>query len=260
MIRIEKIVCLSKSILLFLSILCIQVIGLGAVSLIVPDVGLDMNNNEKVMIVSCIICVMCMLWVALWYRMVEKDRVITRKKVALGDWVVSIGLGIGSCIFFSYLLGVLQQFIPESFIQQYKDTIDGFTKITPLVLLYVALLGPVAEEFIFRGMLLRQMSKSFSMNGAIFFQACLFAVYHLNLLQGIYALLMGIVLGKIYQKTKALQVTILTHIIFNSTTYVLQVILEHAGKHSNLISYIISALGAIIFLVALWYNRTSEKE
>lgn len=257
--RIEKIACLSKSIMLFLSIICLQVIGLGLVSLIAPEIGLNMDKQEHVMIVSCIISVVYMLWVTFWYRMVEKDWVIVKQDIPFRLWVASLGLGVGACITFSFLLGILRQFIPDVLLQQYNDTVSGFTKITPVVLLYTVVLGPAAEEFVFRGMLIRQMRKSFTMNEAIVFQACLFGVYHLDVIQGIYAVIMGIILGKIYQKTGGLQVTIFTHILFNSTSYLLQILLKHSGKNNEAMSWGVFLAGAFLFVFALWYNKKSEK-
>lgn len=60
--------------------------------------------------------------------------------------------------------------------------------------LYASLLGPVAEELIFRGFVLRTLQKH-GKTFAIVTSALLFGIYHGNLVQGIFAFLVGLVLG-----------------------------------------------------------------
>lgn len=60
--------------------------------------------------------------------------------------------------------------------------------------LYSAILAPIAEEILFRGYVLRSL-RPFGKRFAIFGSAILFGLFHGNLLQTPYAILMGLVLG-----------------------------------------------------------------
>src|SRR5690606_21596465 len=76
--------------------------------------------------------------------------------------------------------------------------------------------APIYEELIFRGLVLRMAQKFTSKFWiANTFQAILFGIVHLNLLQGIYAFALGLILGYFYQKYQSLYVPILMHMIFN---------------------------------------------
>lgn len=60
--------------------------------------------------------------------------------------------------------------------------------------LYASILAPIAEEVLFRGYVLRSL-RPFGKRFAIFGSAVLFGLFHGNLLQTPYAILMGLILG-----------------------------------------------------------------
>lgn len=81
---------------------------------------------------------------------------------------------------------------------------------------YVLILAPVFEEFLFRGVLLRGiLFKGFSPAYAILISSALFALVHLNLLQGVHAFLLGVLLGGIYFKTGNFTIVVLGHMVSN---------------------------------------------
>jgi len=81
---------------------------------------------------------------------------------------------------------------------------------------YVLILAPVFEEFLFRGVLLRGiLFKGFSPAYAIVISSVLFALVHLNMLQGVHAFLLGALLGGIYLKTGNFTIVVLGHMISN---------------------------------------------
>lgn len=84
-----------------------------------------------------------------------------------------------------------------------------------LFLTYVCLLGPILEEIIFRGFILRSMQKYGNLT-AIIVSSILFSMFHLNLVQFINPILMGIVLAFITIKSKSIFPSIIAH-IFNNT-------------------------------------------
>ena len=81
--------------------------------------------------------------------------------------------------------------------------------------LYVAVLAPVTEELIFRGLTLKLLQKAFPFNAANVIQAFYFAVIHGNLVQGLYAFAIGLLLGKIVRKYGTLKSSVLCHVAVN---------------------------------------------
>jgi hypothetical protein len=81
---------------------------------------------------------------------------------------------------------------------------------------YVLILAPVFEEFLFRGVLLRGiLFKGFSPAYAVVISSALFALVHLNMLQGVHAFLLGVLLGGIYLKTGNFTIVVLGHMASN---------------------------------------------
>jgi len=82
-------------------------------------------------------------------------------------------------------------------------------------------MAPIIEEIIFRGLVLNELKKVVPACPAIILQAIIFGIYHMNPLQGVYASLLGIVLGIAAEKTGSIWTPILIHISFNSISTLL---------------------------------------
>lgn len=92
----------------------------------------------------------------------------------------------------------------------------GFTENPSfLLVLYAVLLGPATEELTFRGVTMSSFQRALPFWAANVLQAILFGIFHLNLIQGIYAFFIGLVLGYICEKSGTIWYSILLHIAFN---------------------------------------------
>jgi len=90
-----------------------------------------------------------------------------------------------------------------------------------IVFITVGIMAPIIEEIIFRGLVLNELKKVVPACPAIILQAIIFGIYHMNPLQGVYASLLGIVLGIAAEKTGSIWTPILIHISFNSISTLL---------------------------------------
>ncbi len=82
---------------------------------------------------------------------------------------------------------------------------------------FLGVIGPIAEEFIFRGVLLNRLIRKTSMWGGILISSMLFGALHADILG---AFLFGVVASLLFIKTRNLLVPILLH-IFNNLLAVL---------------------------------------
>ena len=106
----------------------------------------------------------------------------------------------------------------------YSTTADSTFSGKPAVLLILitVILGPIAEELIFRYMTFGRMRFYLGSKWAIILSSLLFGIYHANMLQFIYCTLLGIVLAIIYDRSGNLWITIAAHMAINFasiTTY-----------------------------------------
>lgn len=127
--------------------------------------------------------------------------------------VVCLVIGLQHSI--SYLVELIAVLKPNwmDFYEQLMDTVD-FSNASPILALYSVIIGPINEELIYRGITLGYAKREMPFWAANLLQAFLFGVMHMNMIQGIYAFLIGIIFGYICHKS-SIYVAILLHILFN---------------------------------------------
>jgi hypothetical protein len=81
-----------------------------------------------------------------------------------------------------------------------------------------AIAAPLFEEVLFRGFLLPSLTRYFSVWGAIFVSALLFAIAHLSLSEILPLSALGVVLGVVYTRSRNLLAPMLLHSLWNSGT------------------------------------------
>lgn len=108
-----------------------------------------------------------------------------------------------------------------------NDSFNTATDIQPpdmasawYLLFTLAVIAPVFEEFIFRGVLMDAL-KPYGNGLAIFVTGILFGLYHGNFNQLFYTAAIGIALGYIANVTKSIVPTTIIHAIFNSVSGIL---------------------------------------
>lgn len=101
--------------------------------------------------------------------------------------------------------------IGYSIMDEIESATGGSTTLS--MFLYAAFIGPAAEELVYRGIVLRSLQK-YGKGLAIVVSSILFGVMHGNFLQGIFAILVGIVLSYITIEY-SIKWAILLHIINN---------------------------------------------
>ena len=88
-------------------------------------------------------------------------------------------------------------------------------------ILGMGLIVPVTEELVFRGLVYRRLERYLPGAAAVLLGAALFAAYHGNLLQVLFAFPMGIVLILLYRHYGTLKMPILFHAASNLTAILL---------------------------------------
>lgn len=89
--------------------------------------------------------------------------------------------------------------------------------------LAIGILGPVAEEVVFRGAVLRTLLQAFSPKAhwlAIFLSAALFGAVHLNMAQFVHALPIGLLLGWMFYRTGSIMPGLVFHWVNNTVAYI----------------------------------------
>jgi len=147
------------------------------------------------------------------------SEVMSTKPKPLSRWLTEAILAIAIVAGFRFLYDLTLGAWLLSIFPENEAMIEAFEFLmqSPLAAgFYVLILAPVFEEFLFRGVLLRGiLFKGFSPAYAVVISSALFALVHLNMLQGVHAFLLGTLLGGIYLKTGNFTIVVLGHMASN---------------------------------------------
>ena len=129
--------------------------------------------------------------------------------------VISMVIGLQFLITAGFVIATeLFPKVIEDYMQLMTDS--GLVDNQLIMIVYAILIGPVLEELCIRGVTFGFLEKS---NIKPFFiiliSGILFGVMHLNLVQGIYASVLGFFLGYMRYKYRSIKITIVMHILFN---------------------------------------------
>lgn len=173
----------------------------------------------------------------------------SKKIIPLG--VMSVGgiLLISTTIYIIYstIIQVVGLTIPAP-----DFTFPSSKSMQAIYILYICILGPILEEIIFRGIVLNTIKK-YGAFTAIIFTSIIFSMFHLNLVQFMTPLLLGILLAFVTIKTESTVPAIIIHIFNNTIATLITFLSEYSQVLSTIISTCIIFLG--IFALIIFINK-----
>ena len=181
---------------------------------------LEVFNEKYAFIAYLLYAVVGLIVFSIWYYkgFVKKNPKVSFKDVfGFKSILATIGVVIG-----------LQFFITAAFVVAFwafPNTMNNYVELmkasglmdSPIItIVYGILLGPVLEELCCRGVCFGFLEKSnIKPVFIILISGLLFGIMHMNLVQGIYASVLGFFLGFMRYKYRSLKITIVAHILFN---------------------------------------------
>jgi membrane protease YdiL (CAAX protease family) len=145
-----------------------------------------------------------------------------------------------------YLMNALASSFP-SWLEEYEELMEsaGISgSMTPVMIVYAIILGPICEELIFRGITFHAAKKVMPYYYAILVQAIMFGAFHMNKLQGVYAFVLGLGLGYIMYLYDSLVITIIIHVLFNFIGTIGSEYLPMGGD--SVVSFFLCCLAALV--------------
>lgn len=171
--------------------------------------------------------------VLLWYKLAYVKKYTAEKREAFkenvlkGKVLISLVIVAVGCYCFDILVATVVSIISPEALEAFNSLMDSALGGDELMaFLAVVILAPIAEELLFRGIIFRMLVKHWSEIAAVIVSALLFGIFHMNLMQAIYVLPIGLLLGYTAYKCKSVLPCILIHMINNFMPYVLGVLPE----------------------------------
>lgn len=165
-----------------------------------------------------LIIVYLILYKLMFREKVEPEVRLSKPQSTLFTIIISFGVGGVSTIWLD-----LFQYISTHF-QTLSEQVDDFSTLyddmeqSPYIwtLLAIAIVGPIVEEIMFRGLIYRSLEKAIETPWIpIVISGVMFGVWHGSFIQGVYTAILGIILAYYYKKTRSLFLVIMVHIINN---------------------------------------------
>lgn len=104
-----------------------------------------------------------------------------------------------------------------------------FVRVNPVILIiFVGIIGPVMEEFITRKILIDR-TVQYGEGVAILLSSTIFSLMHGNFFQSFYAFFLGACFSYIYIRTGRLRYSTIMHILINSSSVFIVIILRSSG-------------------------------
>lgn len=166
------------------------------------------NNMYTIVLIGDVLFLIVLI-PAIKKKLVQRD---CFKKISFSTIINLFILGIGMDGIVA-LTGVILSTIFPSYLEVSK-TISNATG-SYLQLFSIVICAPIFEEIFFRGFIFGYLKKNFNIIGAIIVQALVFGIVHGNIVQGIYASILGIALAIVYLHYESLFACIIVHIVTN---------------------------------------------
>ena len=152
---------------------------------------------------------------------------------------------------------------PQSMIDSYNEVysfIGSGSKVAEFVA--IALVAPIVEEIVFRGMAYGNMRSRVPKVLAVIISAALFGAAHANMISFVFTFLLGVFLAVAFEFSDSLFIPIIIHIEFNASSYIVSYVLEKTQTNIHIIICIISAVvsAAALFLTVLPYVKRKKSE
>lgn len=164
---------------------------------------------------------------------------------------ITASLGITSSLTFNILAGIIQIQSPR------YEKVEAIQYSVPiwLGLILYGIISPFVEEIVFRGLTYNRMRRFFGIPLSVIVTALLFAGFHGNLAQFLYALCMGVLLALCYEWVKSFAAPLVFHMAANIVVFVVSSLMGGSSALLYMPFLVFFALLSVI-LTALLYGKT----
>lgn len=164
---------------------------------------------------------------------------------------ITASLGITSSLAFNILAGIIQIQSPR------YEKVEAIQYSVPIWLgsILYGIISPFVEEIVFRGLTYNRMRRFFGIPLSVIVTALLFAGFHGNLAQFLYALCMGVLLALCYEWVKSFAAPLVFHMAANIVVFVVSSLKGGSSALLYIPFLVFFALLSVI-LTALLYGKT----
>ena len=202
------------------------------------------------------------------YSDYKRDLMLTGKyrikETFTKDKWISLGFVIGITLFLSVALNNIISMSPlVSMSQEYQNASDAFYGSSIAIeLLGSALITPFLEELLHRGVVYGRLRRMMGFVPSLLVSALIFAGLHFNIVQFIYAFLLGIVFALFVEKSGRLYPAVVAHVVANGLAVIRTETNFLAGTMDGSASAWFISVGCLLIgagLLIIYYDRKPKE-
>lgn len=208
---------------------------------------LESHMNEVLIVADLLILAILLLWFAICRK--KSDEALSMNNVKLYIPLLGIVAGMGLNCALNYVMTLAYEFFPKV-MQEYEEHMGTDDLGSPSAYVIAGIImAPIIEELLFRSIALKNLDKVIPRWLSIVLVAALFGFVHGNLVQGLYAGTLGILLCALFFAYDSVWVPMAVHFGFN---FVSIFALFDVESMTELQADIFNFIYMIFFQGALW--------
>lgn len=214
--------------------------------------------KENALVITAICAVVTSVVLSLFFHIdIKNGRIEKRGQIKAMDFIMAIVGGAGVSIALNIVIALTNMAGKDTAFVEVSDSITSNPLIVTIIC--AGILIPIVEEILFRGLIFNRIKCQYNFVAGLLISSLLFGIYHGNIVQGIYATLLGIFIGFAYHKTKSILIPIFIHMGGNTFVSIYGKLGENEENTGILvvtvaISIIFALIGTIYFI-----NRKVEQ-
>lgn len=222
---------------------------------------IDIHDNDMLITADLLTIAVLLIWFACRGKSIPKS--LAMNKVSPGRILMGIAAGIGLTCALDYVMVWVQMSFPavmEDYTEHMSSTTTG-SAIT--YILAGVILAPLVEELLFRSLSVKHLDKALPRGLSILLVAGLFGLMHSNLVQGLYAGSLGVLLCALFFAYESVWVPMALHFGFNLVSVVSLIDTESMTETQMLVFTrfwqlftMLAIFGGAVALVFLFIQRT----
>lgn len=199
---------------------------------------------------------------AAWYGKIDFKRTFSLNNFGMKNLPAIIITAIGAFIVGNIACMPISNIVNDS-MSTYSDSMSTLMSSQSIWVVWfvIGIVPAISEETLFRGYLLSSLRQKTKPIVYIIVTALMFGIYHMNLYQGCYAFLLGLVLAYVVYKTNSIFASAIIHFICNSMAVILSMTtIINLEKISDIQLIGIGIAGLVMLVAGLWFISRKKNE
>lgn len=178
----------------------------------------------------------------------KEEKIPVRQGIVLVITAISASLGLNIAFQLFHIVDMSERY---GMVAQTQSSV-----VIGVGIVLYGIVSPLAEETLFRGLVYNRMKLYFPKVIAMVCSSLFFGIYHGNLVQGLFGVILGMVIVWLYELYGKWYIPVLIHGIVNIASYLLTYL---PGEKSSFFNYINCAIFMTIWIAGMFYIAKAKK-